>query len=167
MKKAIHLQIITAATLAAGILLTSVLLAGRVASSSLFLQSKLVGSVFSQESVGFADMLNRRENVRMLFKFAGAVTAAYINFELIPVHEADTFAAVFEGINDDVTVDKFEYQRKNLIIDGTALTREGYGQFVEALRDEGYFTSVSADEYITTEDTIRFRMICVSGRYTE
>jgi len=156
-------QTVTALLLAAAILLATILMAWRVQDSALYRQSTVIRSIFSQESVGMGELLGQRKNIQMLAKFVGAVTTAYINFELIPVNEAATFAAVFQSVGEDITVDRFEYQRRNLEIDGTALSVEGYQRFVESLRVQNHFDSVSGDYYITTDDTVRFTVICAAS----
>lgn len=154
-------QVFTALALVLCILCGTILLSRQVESSTVYRQSLIIGSVFSQKSVGVGDVLKNSKNMEMLFKFAGAVTGAYINFELIPIYEADTFVAVFESANDNITVDAFTYHRKNLVIDGTAETGADYEAFAGALRDQGHFESVSGDHYTATDNTVKFKIVCV------
>lgn len=156
-------QLVTALLAAGIILLCSMLLVQRVENSSLYRQGRFVGSVLSQESVGAGEILGNTKSIRMTVKFAAAVTSAYINFELIPVNEASTFVVIFESVNDGINVELFEYRRKNLVIDGYADTQEAFEAFLGNLRHRDYFDSVSGDSYLTTEDTVRFRIVCVSS----
>jgi len=161
MNRPVWVQTLTALLLAAAVLLGSMLLARQVENSELYRQSRIVRLVVSQDTVGLADILRDRGNVQMLLKFAGAVTSAYINFELIPLHEADTFAALFQSLDPQITVSAFSYQGRSLTVDGAADTERGYERFVENLRQQGYFASVSGDYYIATDDTVQFRIVLV------
>ena len=108
------ISVLTALLLAALMLLSTSWLADRVRQSTFYRQSRIVSSIVSLDSVGVMDIVSDRRNIDLLSKFAGAVASAYINFELIPIHEASTFAAVYESINSDVSIDSFSYRRRNL-----------------------------------------------------
>lgn len=161
LSKPIWIQSLTALLLAAAVLLGSTLLAHRVQRSELYRQSRIVRLLVSQDGVGVGAILQERANVQLLLKFAGAVTSAYINFDLIPVHEADTFSALFESLDPEITVDSFAYQGKSLTVDGSAETQQGYERFVENLRSRDYFASVSGDSYLSTDNAVKFRIVLV------
>jgi hypothetical protein len=131
-----------------------------VAKSTLYRQSRFVTSVLSQDSTSFTDIITQPQKLDVLIKFIGAVTTAYINFEMIPVNEVHTFVTIYESLNDAISIESFTYHGKSLTIVGTATDRSDYFKFENALRDQAYFDSVSAHQYITTDDTIRFEIEC-------
>lgn len=155
-------SLVTAALIAALILLSTNVAADRFRSGDFYNKSRLISMIVSREEIGIADIAGNKRNVDMLLKFVGALTSAYIDFEMIPVGEVGTFAAVFESVPQDVVIDKFEYHRKNLTITGNALSPEAYEDFLETLRDTDYFESVSGHYYLSTGDTIRFELECIS-----
>ena len=155
-------SILSALLMAAAVLIGATFGANQLLSSELYSKSRLISMIFSQDSVGIADIAGNKRNADMLLKFVGGLTSAYINFELIPVNEVGTFTAVFESAQTGVTIDKFEYHRKNLTISGVADTLTDYGVFLARLRDTEYFESVAGHYYTATDDTIRFALECVS-----
>lgn len=147
---------------AATILFGSTWLAQSVRSSGIYNKSRLMSIILSQEEISFSDMAGSRRNANMMVKFVGALTSAYIDFEMIPVNEFDTFTAVFESMGSEIAIDRFAYQRKNLIIYGQADTQEAYQAFLSDLRETDQFDGVSGHDYLTTADTIRFEIACIS-----
>lgn len=138
--------------------------AGRLLGSEAYNKSRIISMIVSQDSVGIADIAGDKRNVDMMLKFVGALTSAYINFELIPVKEAGTFAAVFESAQGEggVEIEKFEYHRKNLTITGVSPEVEAYEEFLANLQETEYFESVTGHYYTTTDDRIRFELECAS-----
>lgn len=151
---------IAALLLAAAILLGAVLAAQGVSGSSWYRQSKIIGSIVSQESFGVSELVSDRRHVDVLLKFVSAVANAYVSFELIPVNEGTTFAAVFESIGPVITVERFDYQRRDLIITGLSPDRSGYYEFLRRLRSKPAFSGVSGHYYITVDDEVRFEIQC-------
>lgn len=154
------LEAVTAVSLIAAILWGSALLSLEVKSSAVYRQSRVLTMLLSQEPVGIAGMLEDTRNIDMTVKFAGALTAAYINFELIPVNEAATFVAVFESLPEGVDIEGFEYHRKDLHITGVA-DETGYDAFISNLRGRDYFSSVTGQILGDQDGVTRFGIICV------
>lgn len=148
------------AVTAAVILLSTILAARQVLGSTLFLQSRFVTTILSQDSISLAGVLTEPNKLDAGVKFLGAVTTAYINFEMIPVNEAKTFTVIFECLGDDITIESFHYQGKTLAISGEAPDTDSYEAFREALKEKDYFQSIRAHEYITVEDRVRFDLEC-------
>ena len=155
-------SLLLALLLTAAILFGSIWMAEEIRSSGVYNKSRLMSRILSQEEISFSDMLGDRHNVGMMLKFVGALTSAYIDFELIPVHELDTFTAVMGSVNDGIAIDRFAYHRKNLTIYGQAADREQMRQFLSALQETDQFKSIAQHAYETTADTMRFEMVCVS-----
>lgn len=153
---------ITALLLAAAILLGTTLAANLVRSSNLYSKSRLISMIFSQEQINITDIAGNKRNVDLLLKFVGALTGAYIDFEMIPVNEIGTFAAVFESLPAGIEVEKFEYHRKNLTIAGTAANEDEYQSFLDSLRVTGYFEGVTSHYYLATSGRIQFELECIS-----
>jgi Tfp pilus assembly protein PilN len=145
---------------AALILLSTLLLAQRVVASTFFRQSRFVSAVLSQDSTSLTGILSDPQKLDASAKFLGAVTTAYLNFEMIPVNEARTFTAIFESLDSDIAIDNFTYQGKTLIIAGEAPDEKTLEAFRQDLEDQAYFTAVSLHQYTTVEDRIRFEMAC-------
>lgn len=156
-------DIIIAALTAALILYSTMFLARKAVDSQVYQQSRIVSMLVQQDTLDISDMLSDTRGVGMIVKFAGALTSAYINFELIPVNEAPTFMAVFESMPDDVSVSGFDYRRKDLIITGSAKTAAGYESFIKALRERDHFASVSGSGYDATDGSVRFEIVCASN----
>lgn len=154
---------IIAVIVIAAVIYTTMLLAGKVVSSSIYRQSRVVSMLVQQESFDIPGMLEDTRNIELVIKFAGALTTAYINFELIPVGEEATFVAVFESLNDNVDIEGFEYRRKDLSITGTAVTKADYESFLQTLRERNRFTSVEGSCYDSTKGGVRFEILGVSG----
>ena len=158
-------ETLTALLLTAALALGGILTANMITGSALYRQSKVIGSIFSDnnESFGVSDILWDAGSRAMLLKFAGALADAYVSFELIPVNEAATFAAVYESTVPAVEIDGFSYRRKDLIITGAASDESAYFEFVRRLRAKNHFDSVSGHYYITTGNLIRFELQCLAG----
>ena len=140
------------------------LLANTVKNSGVYRQSRVISLLISQDSVGLGGMVTDTRNLPTLLKFTGALTSAYIDFELIPLNEINTFAVVWESMPEGLEIERFRYRGHNLSIYGVAPTRASYREFVTALRGHNYFDSVSEQSYLTTDDTVRFELECaVSG----
>ncbi|MDL2234205.1 hypothetical protein LJC63_11600 [Ruminococcaceae bacterium OttesenSCG-928-L11] len=135
-------------------------LAKRAAESTLLMQSRFARTVLAQDSMNPIRMVTEPQKLNVLLKFIGAVTTAYINFEMIPVNEAQTFVVLFESAGDDIAIESFAYHGKKLLVTGTAPTAEACERFRDALEDKRYFSSVALHQYTTTDDEIRFEMEC-------
>lgn len=153
---------IVALALVAVIFLSTTHAARLVLNSEIYGKSRLISRIVAQDSVGVVNIVADRRNIDMLLKFVGAITSAYIDFELIPLNEAGTFAVVFESAVDLVEIEKFSYHRKDLTIEGTAADEESYADFLQRLSESDYFENVAGHYYITTGDTIRFQIDCAS-----
>jgi hypothetical protein len=149
---------LAAVAAAAGILLAAGLLAGALKKSELYSQSRFLSTLLSEDAVELRDFATDRENLSTLVKFVGAVTEAYIDFELIPVGEADAFAAVFESRPRAVRIVRFEYRGKDLSIFGTAPDEAQYGEFVARLTDTGSFASVSGSFTDSADGAVSFEI---------
>lgn len=158
--------IVSAVMVAVLVLFTGTVAANTVRQSEFYSKSRVISLIFSQDGIAVTDIAGNKRNVDMMLKFVGALTSAYINFELIPVNEAGTFAAVFRSVPPEVTIDKFEYHRKNLTITGTASALEEYERFLDSLQEDGYFESVTGHHYLTTDDQIRFTLACTADTGT-
>jgi Tfp pilus assembly protein PilN len=145
---------------AALILLSTLLLAQRVEASTFFRQSRFVSAVLSQDSTSLTGILSDPQKLDASAKFLGAVTTAYLNFEMIPVNEARTFTVIFESLDSDIAIESFAYQGKTLIIAGEAPDEKTLEAFRQDLEDQAYFTAVGLHQYTTVEDRIRFEMAC-------
>lgn len=152
-----------AALLIAAIIYSTMLLALEVVNSSIYRQSRIVSMLVQQDTVGITELLEDSRNIDMVIKFAGALTSAYINFELIPLGEASTFVAVFESLPKGVNIDGFEYRRKDLHIEGTAEDESGYEAFLTELTGQGHFASVTGSCYESTDGRRHFKIICASN----
>lgn len=147
---------------AMAILLGTTVLADAFRSSQIYNKSRIIRMIVTQDQINITDMAGNKRNVDMMLKFVGALTSAYINFEMIPVGEVSTFVSVFESIPSDVTITKFEYHRKNLHITGMASNEESYTSFLQSLRDTEHFASVSGHFYLSTDNHIQFQMECLA-----
>ena len=78
----------TAMVLTFAIFYSTMILALKIVESSVYRQSKVVSMLVQQESIGITGLLEDTHGIEMLLKFAGALTSAYINFELIPLNES-------------------------------------------------------------------------------
>jgi Tfp pilus assembly protein PilN len=145
---------------AALILLSTLFLAQQVVESTFFRRSRFVSAVLSQDSTSLTGILSDPQKLDASAKFLGAVTTAYINFEMIPVNEARTFTVIFESLPGDIAVDSFTYQGKTLLIAGEAPDEKILEDFRQDLTEQAYFTAVSLHQYTTVEDRIRFEMAC-------
>lgn len=156
-------ETLTALLLAAALLLGGVLLSNQVQQSSLYRQSKIIRSIISdsEQSPGMMGMLTDAKSRGVLLKFAEAMADGYVNFELIPVNEAETFAAVYESMGSMVEIEEFFYHRRNLVVVGTTSDEAYYREFLRRLRGREHFEAVAGHYYLTTDDAIRFEVECV------
>jgi len=158
--KRITADIIAALLISAAILPGAFFTAGRILDSRLIMQSRYARILLSQDdSYGITDMITNPKRYDAFLKFIGAVTAAYVNFEMIPLNEAKTFAVIFESMGGDIAIEDFEYQNNMLTITGTAPDVEAAGIFRDALRERGYFASVFMRRY-EAEDGAGFEIEC-------
>ena len=150
--------------LSAAIALSGVFLSGHMLSavqeSALYRQSKIIGSVFSEQDVGIIDIALSPRARRLLLKFAGALADAYVNFELIPYDEIRTFTVVYESLGPAIEVEGFAYSRKDLIITGVAPDESSYHEFVERLRSRDHFEKVTGSFNIAADGGVRFEIKC-------
>lgn len=147
---------------ATAVLMVATFSAAAFRGSELYSKSRVISMIVSQDSVGVTDIAGNKRNVDMMLKFAGALTSAYINFELIPVNEVSTFGAVFQSVPAGVDIDKFEYKRKNLSIVGAADTEEEYEKFIAELTAADYFEDIYGHYYLATDGLIHFEIECTS-----
>ncbi len=159
-------ETITALLLAAALLLGGILLSTQILESNLYRKSKIIRMLIAEpdQSPGMVGMLTDSRNRGVLMKFAGAMANGYVNFELIPVNEAETFSAVYESMGSVVEIEEFIYHRRNLVIVGTAPDEAYYREFVRRLRSKEHFEAVSGHYYLTTDDVIRFEIECVPAQ---
>jgi len=147
--------------IAASIILTSATAAaGLLKNTRLFRQGRFAAALFSEETMSLAGVLSEPKKLDATLKFFGAVTAAYINFEMIPVGEARTFIAVFESLESDIEIDKFTYRGKTLEITGRAPDAATAETFRDNLENYGNLIPVNFHTYTTVDDAVRFNMEC-------
>ncbi len=159
-------ETLTALLLAAALLLGGMLLSQQVLESDFYRTSKIIRllTVDSDQSPGMLGMLTDSRNRDVLLKFTEAVANAYVNFELIPVNEAETFSAVYESLGSLVKIEEFRYHRRNLVIVGTAPDEAYYQEFLRRLRSKERFEAVTGHSYLTTDNVIRFEIECVPAQ---
>ncbi|MCL2056890.1 MAG: PilN domain-containing protein [Oscillospiraceae bacterium] len=153
-------DILAGALAAALVLLSSAAVADIVKGTRLFRQGRFAAAVFSQQSMSLAGVAAEPEKLDAALKFLGAVTAAYINFEMIPVGEARTFAAVFQSLESGIAVEQFSYKGKTLEITGISPDNATSERFRRNLERQGYLLSVSYHAYVTVDDDVRFSIEC-------
>lgn len=159
---------LTAKRILAGVLTALVLLIGanwaahQLRASEVYHRSRIISTIVAREEVDFIDMAGSRRNADMMFKFIGALTSAYIDFELIPLGEVDTFVAVFRSMPSGAAVEKFAYHRKNLTITGSVSEMEEYSRMIRALRATDYFESVTGVCSRADDGELHFELQCVA-----
>lgn len=162
-KKTSNISSMTAAFFLAALVLVSTMTAAEaVSNSKFFRQSKFVTTLLSSDSTSLTTIVTNPKTLDAFTKFLGAVTTAYINFEMIPVNEANTFIAVFESLNEAIEIESFTYHGKSLTITGTATGRTEYFRFYRALEATEHFASVNGHQYITVDDNVRFEIECAA-----
>ncbi len=159
-KRRLITDAIVAVILISTIIFSSTLLAIKAVNSTFYRQSRIVSMLVQQDPVNIKKIVFDPQNIEVVVKFAGALTKAYINFELIPLNEASTFVAIFESMNDNIDIKDLEYRRKDLIITGTAETQADYLRFLQTLRDRKYFKDAMGNVYKNTSDKFSFEVIC-------
>lgn len=147
---------------AAAVLAGTTLLADGVSRSRLYRQSQVFRAIAAQDQLNLVSVVQDGELRSLLTHFIAAVTNAYVNFEMIPYNEGQTFVAVLQSMSGGVHIERIEYQRRNLRMEGEADTPETYQHFVEALRGTQHFQGVSGHSYLTVEDTVHFEIECAS-----
>jgi len=145
---------------AALVMLSMDFAAAHVRRSRTFLQSRFAALLFSEGPLHISQVLTDQENISMFIHFLGAVTAAYINFDMIPVNEAQTFAVLFESRPGAVRIEDFAYQGKLLTIDGTAADERVAILFLQTLEERAYFRSLSGETRIMSDGVVRFEIVC-------
>lgn len=156
------------ALLSAGLVLFGATFAAQqVLSSKLYTQSRLIRRIVQQEQIQLADMASNRRNLDLLLQFAGAVTSAYIDFELIPINEANTFAVIFDSLPGNIEITHFDYQRKDLIIEGISPDPESVEAFRAALEESAYFAQVNGEVQGSDTNNMPFRIECIAQSRTE
>lgn len=153
-------NILLCLTAVLAIFYSTLFLARQIVGSPLYRQSKLISMIVQQDSVGLEGLIGNTRNIDLVVKFSGAIASAYINFELIPLNEASTFVAIFESLPDSVSIEGFEYHRKDLTVLGYADSTEAYEEFMEELRARDYFNSVTGHCYDSTRGGVRFELNC-------
>lgn len=161
-------DLITALLLAAALLLGGILLARQLTESPIYRQSQIISSIFSgvdslgEENPGWSTLLTDDNGRDVLLKFAGALANAYVSFELIPINEAETFAAIYQSLDDSIGIDEFSYHRKNLSITGSAADEAAYEGFISRLEETAHFEQVSGHSYTATDDSVKFEIECIA-----
>ncbi|MDR2908829.1 MAG: hypothetical protein LBU86_02960 [Oscillospiraceae bacterium] len=165
-------ELITALLLAAALLLSGILATQRLFESPLYRRSQIIRSIFAgaeekpgsgAKAPGWAALLTDGRHREVLLKFAGALANAYVSFELIPVEEPDTFAAIYKSLGESVDIEDFSYHRKNLTITGSSPDEAGYEAFLSRLEETGRFGGVTGHSYTSTDDSTRFEIECIAG----
>lgn len=149
--------------LAAGGALLSGKLLRDIQASDVYRQSKVIGSIFSQEDVGVTKILTDPKARRTMLKFTGALADAYLHFELIPLGEEKTFSVVYGSLGPAVEVDTFTYHGRNLTITGRAESEADYQAFLEKLRKHHHFAQVHGSGDATPEGAFVFAVECLSA----
>lgn len=134
----------------------------RVLNSTLFRQSRFATTILSEDSMSLVSIMEDPGKVDVFFKFIGAVTTAYINFEMIPVNEAKTFVVIFESLDNSISIESFVYHGKKLFVTGIAPSQSTCDAFRDELEKRRYFESVSIHQYTTVDDNIRFELVCTA-----
>lgn len=160
-------NVIVALVLAVGIIWSGSALSGWVSGtmreSAAYRQSVIVSSVFSQEDEpSLGTVLTDARARGLLFKFARALTSAYISFELIPYGQLEVFGAIYASLGSHVEIDDFAYRGHDLIITGFALDEEGYYELLAGIRDTGFFGEVRGS-FSAVEGGIRFEIECLAA----
>jgi hypothetical protein len=152
-----------ALTIAASILLGTHLTAAWITNSRIYLNSMLLVSITDRdEGVSMFRVITDTEKRDMTARFIGALTNAYLRFELLPHTEAQTFAAVFQSLGEGIHISEFEYKRHDLLIRGNADTAEAYEAFLRQLSETGHFASVSGHTRPAYGGGVVFEIWCAS-----
>ena len=160
-------DVFTAILLCAIIIFASVFCVQSLVNSRLYRQSKAVSMLVRQEPLEFPDLLeNNARGISLVVRFSGALAAAYINFEFIPLNEASTFMVILENLPDGVNISGFEYAGRDLRITGEAGEESDLNGFVDALEESGTFSSVNFNHYEAVNGNTRFEVLCVSALTT-
>ena len=149
--------------LAAAILLGTAFAAIWVEQSRIYQQSRLLASLMGREDVHMLSIITDSEKRDVTAKFIGALTSAYINFELIPYNEAQTFAAVFQSLSEGIHISNFAYRRHDLLIYGSADTIQDYENFTRRLAGTGHFASIVGHTRPARDGGITFEIWCLQG----
>ena len=160
-------NIALALMLALGIVYSGIALSGwvsgEVRESNLYRQSVIISSVFSQEDdVGLSTVLTDQRARGLMFKFARALTSAYVSFELIPYGQLETFGVVYASLGPHVEIGDFAYRGHDLVITGSAPNEESYREFLESLKDSGYFLAVRGIFGAAQGGGVNFEIECLA-----
>lgn len=139
------------------IIALSVLLSVSVLESGIYRQSKIAGFIISNSEDNKSQIIS---DPKIFVKFVRAVANAYVNFDMIPIHEAATFFALAESTDDDINIDDLAYESKTLLITGTAKDIESFDMFLEKLSQSEHFRHVTSHYYTTKKDQIKFSIEC-------
>jgi len=152
-----------ALTIAAAILLGTHFAAAWITNSRIYLNSMLLVSITDRdEGVSMFSIITDAQKRDMTARFIGALTNAYIHFELIPHNEAQTFTAVFQSLGEGIHISEFEYRRHDLLIRGSADTPEAYEAFIKRLISTGHFISVTGSAQPTQNGGVVFEIWCAA-----
>jgi Tfp pilus assembly protein PilN len=153
-------QLVPGLLAAAMVLLATLFVAGEIIETRLVRQGRYAAVLLAEDSLTLTGVVSDPKKLDATLKFLGAVTAAYINFELIPVNEARTFTVIFEALDDAITVDRFVYRGKTLIITGHAPDAKTGEAFRRRLEAQDYLVTVDYHAYTTVSDNVRFQVTC-------
>ena len=153
-----------ALAIAAAIIVTTSFAASWVEHSRIYRQSRLLGAITGTEGVSILGIVTDPGKRDVTVKFIAALTSAYINFELIPYNEAQTFAAVFQSLSVGIYIDSFEYRRHDLMIRGFAGSMEDYNNFISSLAATQHFASVTGHANPILHGGISFEIWCSAAQ---
>ena len=158
------ISVALALAVATAILITTATAAIWIEHSRVYMQSQLLRSIAGEEGVNILSIVTSSEKRDVTAKFIAAITSAYINFELIPYNEVQTFTAVFMSLNEGVHIELFEYRRHDLVIRGNADSTENYDTFIKNLTDSGRFALVAGYVLSVENDTVTFEIWCKAAQ---
>ena len=147
----------------ASVLLITCFLALLAQQSRLYQHGIIFGGIIRQDQVDFISLVTDPEKRKVMTKFIGATTTAYLDFEMLPYGEAQVFTAVFQSLGEGVRIEGFEYRRRDLMITGSADTPEALDSFVSRLDASNHFASVIIHEYPPGDHAVPFEIWCISG----
>lgn len=130
--------------------------------SKIYQQSRIIGRLASQEQLDITSIVLDGEKRDITAKFVGALTTAYINFEMIPYSEGQTFVVLMQSINEGIHVENLEYKRRDLVISGVSNTIADYNSFMEHMENSGHFSSVTGHEYLNVDGGVNFDIWCAA-----
>lgn len=153
-------SVVIALFLVVAILWSANLTVKRITESSIIRRSQILGSLMSENGVGFADIASNPRNLNTMTKFAAALADAYIQFEFIPTDEAKAILVIMESLDPDVHVDGFEFHSRDLLIYAAAPDMESYHKTLRSIQDKNYFENVSGVRHVDGEGQVIFTLTC-------